>query len=214
MSVKIEICGLTASEVREEMARLLGTVTLPVTTGPELVVRVPVEAAPAAQGEEPAAAADAPKRERGKPAPGRARRTKEEITEDEAADAADASEAQANISTGEERIDPAQTDSEADAAQDAADEAEEVAANRDAEKPLTNDDLKAEMTRYVQTFGMAAVQEDGSRIFQAALGAPPAGEAAWKLSIVGDDQERLQKAVAAWREAIAINPFKREAVTK
>ena len=36
------------------------------------------------------AAEEAPKRERGKPSPGKARRTKEEVAEDEAADAADA----------------------------------------------------------------------------------------------------------------------------
>lgn len=75
--------------------------------------------------------AEAPKRERGKPSPGRARRTKEEIAEDEAADAADAAKQQAAeeadlkddvklaVSTGEERVGP-------DDAQDAADEAAET----------------------------------------------------------------------------------------
>lgn len=74
---------------------------------------------------------EAPKRERGKPSPGRARRTKEEIAEDEAADAADAAKQtaaeEANltddvkpaISTGEERISPEDE-------QDAADEAAET----------------------------------------------------------------------------------------
>ena len=75
--------------------------------------------------------AEAPKRERGKPSPGRARRTKEEIAEDEAADAADAAKQQAAeeadlkddvklaVSTGEERISPEDE-------QDAADEAAET----------------------------------------------------------------------------------------
>lgn len=159
--------------------------------------------------------AAAPKRERGKPSPGRARRTKEEIAEDEAADAADA--AQANISTGEARVDPANPepeDSAEDQAQDAIDEAEEVEASRDPVKPLTNDDLKAEMTAYVQRFGIPAVQEDGAKIFRAGLGEPPAGETAWRLSLVGDDQERLVKAVAAWKAALAENPFKRASVAK
>lgn len=74
---------------------------------------------------------EAPKRERGKPSPGRARRTKEEIAEDEAADAADAAKQtaaeEANltddvkpaISTGGERISPEDE-------QDAADEAAET----------------------------------------------------------------------------------------
>lgn len=80
---------------------------------------------------EPEATAEAPNpaRERGKPAPGRARRTKAEIAEDEAADAADAAKAvdegKPQISTGEERVGP-QDDPET-AAQDAADEAAETA---------------------------------------------------------------------------------------
>lgn len=73
----------------------------------------------------------AARRERGKPSPGRARRTKEEIAEDEAADAADAAKQtaaeEANltddvkpaISTGGERISPEDE-------QDAADEAAET----------------------------------------------------------------------------------------
>jgi hypothetical protein len=95
---------------------------------------VPAEDAEIAEQERNAA----PKRERGKPSPGRARRTKEEIAEDEAADMAEkraampeelgriADEANGKpaISTGEERIGP--EDREADAQQDAADEAAET----------------------------------------------------------------------------------------
>lgn len=74
---------------------------------------------------------EAPKRERGKPGEGRARRTKAEIAEDEAADAADAQlqadakeadltdDVKPAISTGENRVGP-------DDAQDAADEAAET----------------------------------------------------------------------------------------
>ena len=91
----------------------------------------PVKQEVAAPVEQPApevAADDTPNpaRERGKPAPGRARRTKAEIAEDEAADAADAARGETpQISTGEERVGP-QDDPET-AAQDAADEAAETA---------------------------------------------------------------------------------------
>jgi hypothetical protein len=88
-------------------------------------------------------AAEVTKRERGKPSPGKARRTKEEIAEDEAADAADEAKHKehldtvediqkngfhgtttpSNISTGEERINPEEE------AQDAADEAAETERN-------------------------------------------------------------------------------------
>ena len=94
-----------------------------------------------------AAQAEAPKRERGKPAPGRARRTKEEIAEDEAADKAEASAAPTEeaplISTGEERIDPTTAE---DAAQDAADEAAEVEATKVPE--LTHDDVRTALQKY------------------------------------------------------------------
>jgi hypothetical protein len=78
--------------------------------------------------------APAARRERGKPSPGKARRTKEEIAEDEAADKADAENivdesgesSGMSISSGEERISP---EDEADAAQDAADEAAETERN-------------------------------------------------------------------------------------
>ncbi len=164
------------------------------------------EAAPVVQTE--------PTRERGKPAPGRARRTKEEIAEDEAADKIDAEYArsyaakveaeeaeQANISTGEERVDPADI-----AAQDKADEKAEVEEHR---KALTVDDLKSVMGGYVKKFGMEATQEDGPKIFTEALGAPPAGQPAWKVSLLDGDQERLAKAVDMWTKAVDLNPLKR-----
>jgi hypothetical protein len=101
-------------------------------------------------------------RKRGEPSPGKSRRTKAEIAEDDADDKADAerdaaaTEAgiQANsaddvkpaISTGENRIGP-------DDEQDDADEAAEVEANR---KGLTHDDLRQAVGRYQKKFGMAA----------------------------------------------------------
>lgn len=146
------------------------------------------------------APAEVPKRERGKPAPGRARRTKEEIAEDEAADAADAaaaSEQPQNIQTGGERINPEE------AAQDAADEAAEDAANADPEKPLTLDDVKNAVGEYVSKFGMEAAQADGPGLFVDTLGNPPAGEAYWKFSILPTDQATIAKLIAAWKAAAA-----------
>lgn len=154
---------------------------------------VNAEAAPVVQAE--------PVRERGKPAPGRARRTKEEIAEDEAAEKAEPVEEKALISTGEERVDPADV-----AEQDAKDEAAEVEEHR---KALTVDDLKSVMGGYVKKFGMEATQEDGPKIFTEALGAPPAGQPAWKVSLLDGDQERLAKAVDVWTKAVDLNPLKR-----
>lgn len=97
----------------------------------------------------------------------------------------------------EDRTDPA------DAAQDKADEAAEVEANRDPENPLTQDDLRAVMGRYVELHGMPETQEDGPKIFKDALGDPPAGADGWKMSLVASEgQECLKKAVDAWTAAV------------
>lgn len=101
---------------------------------------------------------EAPKRERGKPSAGRARRTKEEIAEDEAAEAVNGEvlppETQ-SISTGEERIDPAQ------AAQDAADERAQAEATKAAEgKAYTRDDVRSAMVEYVNAHGSGEMAED------------------------------------------------------
>lgn len=106
----------------------------------------------------------APTRERGKPSPGRARRTKEEIAEDEAADKADAArneaatdaaiqadnadDVRAAISTGEERIAP-------DDPRDAEDEAAETEAARK-DGAVTLDDLRNAVGAYSKKFGVAA----------------------------------------------------------
>jgi hypothetical protein len=95
-----------------------------------------------------------PARQPGQPAPGRRRRTREEIAEDQ--NLAYLRNADFNpargISTGEERIDP-----EA-AAQDAADEAAETA-ERATDKP-TLDDLRAAALRYQEKFGVKAAVDN------------------------------------------------------
>lgn len=213
MSVEIKIYGDTAKEALAELIGFAGgvapaaqgstpapVVTTPATTGAQ-------DAAPASQvsalDEKPA---EAPKRERGKPAEGRSRRTKEEIAEDEAADAATAASTATSANVPAE----AATTNTAAAAQDKADEKAEVETNR---KALTKEDVKAAMTGYVNAYGMAATQEDGPKIFTEALGAPPVGEDYWKLSLVPeDDQDALAKVVKTWEMATELNPLKRDAV--
>lgn len=149
-------------------------------------------------------AAEAPKRERGKPAAGRARRTKEEIAEDEAADKADAAapaEPKPAISTGEERIDPTTAE---DAAQDAADEAAEAEATKAPE--LSHDDVRAALKRYLDAYGTPAAMEDGPKVLKMLF-----GDAAAKVSDVPADQASLAKAIAGIDEMLTKNPFKREA---
>ena len=150
-----------------------------------------------------AAQTEAPKRERGKPAPGRARRTKEEIAEDEAADKAEASahatEETPLISTGEERIDPITAE---DAAQDAADEAAEVEATKAPE--LTHDDVRAALQKYLAAYGTPAAMEDGPKVLTMLFGAEVT-----KVSAVPGDQASLAKTVAGIEEMTTKNPFKR-----
>lgn len=89
-------------------------------------------------------------RVRGQPAPGRKRRTKEEVADDLAylqtpEGAKAAADAPASISTGGPRTNPE------DEAQDAADEAAESAQRADG--PPTMDDLRAAVKRYSDKFG-------------------------------------------------------------
>lgn len=173
------------------------------------------------------------KRERGKPSPGRARRTKEEIAEDEAAEREEAATkptfvtntprvGEPNDPRREQSMTAAQAeelkapvvsgsvDSPEVEAQDKADEQAEVEANRNPEKPLTTEDLRGVMGEYVRIYGMAAAQADGPVIFNDALGAPPTGEDKWKLSLVPEG--KIAAAVAAWKGAIESNPFDRAKV--
>ena len=105
--------------------------------------------------------------------------------------------------TPENRVEPEPVvDDEETAQQDAADEAEEVEAARDPVKPLTVDDVKGAVGAYVAKFGMPATQEDGPKIFVAALGNPPPGSDIWKMSLLEKvSQDDLEAAVKAWRNA-------------
>jgi len=117
------------------------------------------------------------------------------------------------ISTNPEDRKPPEDD-EATQAQDAADEKAEVEAERKDETPLTVDDVRAAVGRYcakVSEFstaedkkaaGIVLAQKYGPGVFEGALGKPPAGETAWKMSLLASvDQPALRKAVAAWDAA-------------
>lgn len=121
-----------------------------------------------------------------------AKRTRKPKAEEVAA-AADAKPA---ISTDpENRIDPQNPEDEA---QDAADEAAETASEQGEARTITTEDVKAAIGAYVAKFKLPATQEDGPGIFKSVLGAPPAGEPYWKLSILPTDQESLAKCEKAW----------------
>jgi hypothetical protein len=182
-------------------------------------IKVPEE--PITQAEAEAIVQTAKVRERGKPSPGHARRTKAEIAEDDAADKADADrvtqaaadraeETVAGISTGEERTDPdnpddVAQDSTEDAAQDALDEALETAAAREAGGGAkTLDDVRAALGKYVKAFGMAAAQEDGPRVLSMVC-----GDGVTKISAVPDD--KIAAVIAGIEEMLVKNPFKRAA---
>ena len=143
----------------------------------------------------------AARRERGKPAPGRGRRTKDEIAEDEAADKREGEAGTQAISTGGERVGP-EDDAETQAQDRADEEAEE---GKTEAAPLTIMDGKAAMGVYVNKFGMAAAQEDGMSIFISALGQPPAGAKGWGWTMLaeGNDQAKIDTVVKAWQAAAA-----------
>lgn len=104
------------------------------------------------------------------------------------------------------------TDDNATEDQDKADETAEVEEDRSEESPLTVEDVKAVVNGYVKKFGMPATQEDGPKIFVEALGAPPAGEQYWRMSILPEDQDALKKVIETWKKATELNPLKRKAV--
>ncbi|ODT60994.1 MULTISPECIES: hypothetical protein [Paracoccus] len=135
-------------------------------------------------------------RERGKPAPGKARRTKAEIEEDEAADFADQQvggreianadiEPKPAISTGAERVSPE------DDAQDAADEAADPA-NATAAEP-TRDDVRAAMMAYGQKMGMDRLTTDLLAILNSNF---PAGNVT-KLSEIPEDAAAFRLVIDA-----------------
>ena len=96
-------------------------------------------------------------------------------------------------------------DDAATQAQDKADEQAEVEQNRDPETPLTIEDVKAAVGKYIEKFDMAAAQQDGPGLFVDVLGKPPEGQPYWKMSILPTDQDTLKKVVNAWTAAAAGN---------
>lgn len=140
----------------------------------------------------------APARKRGEPSPGRKRRTREEVAEDEAAEKYEALNSGklegAQSSTGEARLGP-EDDAET-AALDAADEAAEVEAARDPQNPLTLDDLRKVVGELTAKVGMAV----SVKAVPAILGC--------KMTEVPDTQEALGEAIAKVREALeGTKPF-------
>ena len=114
---------------------------------------------------------------------------------------------QPNISTGAERIGPANPE---DAAQDAADEAAEAEKVKAAAGgKLTHDDVRSALKGYVTAFGMQAAMEDGPKVITLVV-----GEGKVKVSDIPDDQDVLAKVIAGIEEMTAKNPFKRDAVAK
>lgn len=183
--------------------------------------------------------ATAPKRERGQPSPGKARRTKAEIAEDEAADAADGKAAaeqteavgnavselsgQADATATHmtpDKDDPvvarnaetAEDDAETQA-QDAADEQAEVDAARDPENPLTVEDLKQAYLPYFEKYGMEATKEDGAKMFVEIFGPVPEGSNGWTTAaMVEQGQDKVRQAIDGWARMAAENPHGRKAM--
>lgn len=202
MTIEIRIFGETATDALDELRVFAAGLMQPrhvVEVGSTHAPIKVVATADAAQAEQPDQSLPDPQgNQPGEPEKTtRKRRTKAEIEADKAAQ-----EQAANAA------DPAAQ------AQDAADEKAEVDAGRDPAKPLTRDDVKSAMAKYVQNYGMPATQEDGPKIFREALGAPPEGETFWKLSLVPeDDQAKLAKVVEIWTKANELNPLKRAKVS-
>jgi hypothetical protein len=180
MTFKIEILTETGAEARQQMALFLGLPFAPHSTlspdAPTINLAnqvkafnaVPETTAPltdepdrdmvAAQQEHNETVQN--KRKRGEPSPGKARRTKAEIAEDDAADAADRL-AEGGAGTGhaleagkgERPTVETATDTAIDIEQDQADEAAETAANRSSDAP-TLDDLRRLMGEVQRKHGM------------------------------------------------------------
>ena len=141
----------------------------------------------------PLGAADGSDQQSVKPEPAKPTRGTRKPKPEEVAAAADAKPA---ISTDpENRIDPQNPEDEA---QDAADDAAETASEQPANRTITTDDVNAANGQYGAKFPLPATQEDGPGIFKSVLGAPPAGEPYWKLSILPQDQDSLAKCEKAW----------------
>lgn len=222
--ISITIDGADGGEIRHQMAQMLNIVLVdgenagrtvaaapPTTpTTPTTLYLKPAEedrrentirmtaAEAAAAGIEGSVNGPAPTRERGQPSPGKQRRTKAEIAEDEAAEIAEAAfnaanstaEEQPNISTTpEDRVDPANPEEEA------ADAADEAAEAPDSDN-LTVEHLRQAIGRYVVKFGIAAAQEDAPKItgYKTAPDCP---------------SDKLAEAIKAVETAMVANPYGR-----
>lgn len=188
MAVEIHITGETLQSVIADMRALcVGDIRAlgePLGAGPKQYIEaefVEAEHVKAAQ-----TAAEPAKR---------TRRTKEQIAADNAA--AEAAKAAAGAPAADAAAE----------AQDAADEqaeTEAARAEREPEKKLTHDDCRSVMGAYAKKFGMAAAQEDLSKVWQGA------GVQANKVSEIAEAD--LPKAHAALLAAVESNPFDRKAV--
>lgn len=148
-------------------------------------------------------------RVRGQPSPGKARRTKAEIAEDDAAAATGAAlMGSTPANTFGTDSEPVAEDSPEVQAADAADEAAETAAAK-VDGKLTLDDVRNALGLYVGAFGMAAAQADGPVLIAKVLGVEHNPAAPKKISDLGDDQVLLRRAVDGVSEMITKNPFSR-----
>jgi hypothetical protein len=229
--VYINIEADDAGEARDQMKRLLGSgyALTRVLTGDAqtdhetMTAYEPEPVDPVALtkvGEriaETQASDPAPTRERGKPSPGHKRRTNAEIAEDDAAAhasvmnetaaEADAANAVAAISTGEERVGPEDTveDQEADAADEAAETAAATKERAAEGKPaLTLDDIRTVLGNYQKVYGLPAAMEDGPKVLSEIV------SGAAKVSDIPED--KIADAIAALKAAGKTNRFKRAAV--
>ncbi|RWA81465.1 MAG: hypothetical protein EOQ31_31455 [Mesorhizobium sp.] len=152
-----------------------------------------------------ALAADKPTRVPGQPSPGKARRTKAEVAEDEAAAKANHDRVAAikeDVLAGAAEQQAAY-DSPEVAAQDAADEAAESAANKTG---LTLDDLRHAAARYQKKFGMAAAVAGIPALLGCAMVDVPESELAAAIAkideaVKGDASGAIEEKVAEVKAA-------------
>lgn len=181
MPVKIEITGQVAAEALSELTDLAAALVPTTSASPCPHPHVPnaVTVAALREAEMQTATEVVIHQQANEPAP--AKRTRKPKT----------AEATPSIQAKpENRVDPATE------AQDTADEKAEQAPAQG--RPLSGDDVRAAMTDYLKKYGKVAAMEDGPKILGVA-----------KISELGDDQEKLRKAVEDTASAVANNPFKR-----
>jgi hypothetical protein len=149
-----------------------------------------------------------PARERGKPSPGHARRTKAEIAEDDAAAATGENGLDAAKALIAEAVAPVETvveDSPEVQAADAADEAAETAAAKAPDAAPTVEAIRDVLGLYQKIYGLPATMEDGPKILSEVC-----GEGVVKVSAVPDD--KIAAVIAALKKAGNENRFGRTAV--